>query len=422
MNASSERFAKSQEYFERAARVIPGGIYGSKSPGFLVPGHFPYYLSSASGCRIKDVDGNEFIDYLCGYGSQIVGYGNPEVDRRALAQIAVGDLLNQPHPVMVELAERLVGSVSGMDWAVFSKNGSDMTTLATSLAMAETGKQIVIAAEDAYHGATNWCSSNVFPVFASEEQRNIAYFQYNDIAGLEALFARHRGKIACVILTPYHHPTFKPQLMPSPDFFPTVERLCATEGAYFIMDDIRANYRLDAAGSHVRFDAHPQMVTMGKAMANGYPLSVLLGTKDLAVTASGFFITGTYWMSGAPMLAAMATLDEIERLGGVPRLEKLGAILKEGLESLGAAAGFGARVSGPLAIPYLTFDEDPNLYFNQRFCAAMADRGIFIHPHHNWFISLALTEKDLEITLDAARGSFAQMAAERQSFRAGPPR
>jgi Glutamate-1-semialdehyde aminotransferase len=142
----------------------------------------------------------------------------------------------------------------------------------------------------------------------------------------------------------------------------------------------------------------------------------------LAVTASGFFITGTYWMSGAPMLAAMATLDEIERLGGVPRLEKLGAILKEGLESLGAAAGFGARVSGPLAIPYLTFDEDPNLYFNQRFCAAMADRGIFIHPHHNWFISLALTEKDLEITLDAARGSFAQMAAERQSFRAGPPR
>ena len=115
MSASSEKFAKSQEYFERAARVIPCGIYGSKSPGFLVPGHFPYYLSSASGCRIKDVDGNEFIDYLCGYGSQIVGYGNPEVDRRALAQIAVGDLLNQPHPVMVELAERLVGSVSGMD-------------------------------------------------------------------------------------------------------------------------------------------------------------------------------------------------------------------------------------------------------------------------------------------------------------------
>lgn len=414
MSSSKGRFDKSLEYFERAARVIPGGIYGSKSPGFLVPGHFPYYLEGASGCRIRDVDGNEYIDYLCGYGSQIVGYGNPAVDKPAMEQIAKGDLLNQPHPVMVELAERLVATVAGMDWAVFSKNGTDMTTLAVSLARAETGKQIIIAAEGAYHGAANWCSSNVFPVFAREEQRNIAFFHYNDLAGLEELFSRHKGKIACVILTPYHHPTFKPQQLPSPEFFPTVERLCAAEGALFIMDDIRANFRLDARGSHLRFGAHPHMVTMGKAMANGYPLSVLLGARDLAQTASGFFITGTYWMSAAPMIAAMATLDEMERLGGVPRLEKLGGMLKEGLESQGKAAGFGARVSGPPAIPYLTFDEDPNLYMNQEFSAAMADRGIFMHPHHNWFISLAHAERDIEITLDAARDAFGVMAAARR--------
>lgn len=412
MNASSGKFKNSLAYFERASRVIPGGIYGSKSPGFLVPGHFPYYLEGASGCRIRDIDGNEFIDYLCGYGSQIVGYGNPRVDGPALAQIARGDLLNQPHPVMVELAERLVAMVAGMDWAVFSKNGTDMTTLAVSLARAETGKQIVIAAEGAYHGAANWCSSNVFPVFAEEEQRNVAFFDYNDIAGLEELFARYRGKIATVILTPYHHPTFKPQQLPSPEFFPAVERLCASEGALFIMDDIRANFRLDARGSHVRFGAHPHMVTMGKAMANGYPLSVLLGGKDLAKAASGFFITGTYWMSAGPMIAAMAAMDEMERMGGVPRLEKLGASLKEGLESLGRSAGFGARVSGPLAIPYLTFDEDPDLYLNQRFCAAMADRGVFMHPHHNWFISLAHTERDIEMTLEAAGEAFAEMAAQ----------
>ncbi len=413
MSAAKGRFTRSLEYFERAARVIPGGIYGSKSPGFLVPGHFPYYLEGGSGCRIRDIDGNEFIDYLCGYGSQIVGYGNPEVDRPALAQTARGDLLNQPHPVMVELAERLVATVKGMDWAVFSKNGTDMTTLAVSLARAKTGKQIVIAAEGAYHGAANWCSSNVFPVFAKEEQRNVELFPYNDVEGLEALFARFRGRIACVILTPYHHPAFKPQQLPDPGFFPAVERLCAAEGAYFIMDDIRANFRLDPAGSHVRFGAHPHMVTMGKAMANGYPLSVLLGEKDLARTASGFFITGTYWMSAAPMMAAMATLDEMVRLGGIPRLEKLGLRLKEGLEGLGRKAGFAARVSGPLAIPYLTFDEDPDLYLNQEFCAAMADRGVFMHPHHNWFLSLAHSERDIELTLDAADEAFRQLAGKR---------
>jgi len=413
MTGRDTRFEHSRQYFERAAKVIPGGIYGSKSPGFLVPGHYPYFLSSASGCRIRDVDGNEFIDYLCGYGSQIVGYGNERVDGPAMAQIARGDLLNQPHPAMVELAERLVADIEGMDWAVFCKNGTDATTLAASIARADTGKQMVIAARGAYHGAANWCSSNVFPVFVAEEQRNVVYFDFNDLKGLKALFETHRGKIACVILTPYHHPTFKPQEFPSDDFFPTVESLCAAEGAHFIMDDIRANYRLAKGGSHVRFGAHPRLVTMGKALANGHPISVLLGSDALRRTASSFFITGTYWMSAAPMVAALAALDEMERLGGIPRLEAMGTLLKDGLEALGRESGFTARVSGPPAIPFLTFDEDANLYLNQEFCAAMADRGVYLHPHHNWFISLAHEVSDIDATLEAARVVFRDMAARR---------
>jgi len=416
-SAPDSRFTASMAYFERAARVIPGGIYGSKSPGFLVPGHFPYYLSHARGSRVYDADGNEFIDYLCGYGSQIVGYGNPEVDGPALEQARKGDLLNQPHPAMVELAERLVGLVDGMDWAVFVKNGTDATTLATSIARADTGKQLIIAAEGAYHGAANWCSTNVFPVFMQAEQRDVRFFPYNDIHALEALFAANRGNVACIILTPYHHPTYKPQQLPTPEFIAAVERLCRAEGAYFIVDDIRANFRLDMRGSHTFFGAHPDLITMGKALANGYPISVLLGAEGLKKTASSFFITGTYWMSAVPMIAALATLGEMERMGGTARLAELGRMLKDGLESLGHEEGFHARVSGPYAIPYLTFDEDTDLYLNQRFCAAMADRGVFMHPHHNWFISLAHTDEDIARTLEAARGAFkelrASLAAER---------
>jgi glutamate-1-semialdehyde 2,1-aminomutase len=407
----SPRFAVSMAYFERAAKVIPGGIYGSKSPGFLVPGHFPYYLSRAQGSRIYDADGNEFIDYLCGYGSQIVGYGNPAVDGQALEQARRGDLLNQPHPAMVELAERLVGLVEDMDWAVFVKNGTDATTLATSIARADTGKQVIVAAEGAYHGAANWCSTNVFPVFMQAEQRDVRFFPYNDVQALEALFAANKGHVACVILTPYHHPTYRPQQLPTPEFTAAAERLCRAEGAYLIVDDIRANFRLDMRGSHRFFGIHPDMVTMGKALANGYPISVLLGTDGLRKTASSFFITGTYWMSAVPMIAALATLGEMERLGGTARLAELGRTLKEGLESLGKEAGFRARVSGPLAIPYLTFDEDSDLYLNQRFCAAMADRGVFMHPHHNWFISLAHTEEDIARTLEAAQGAFRELGS-----------
>jgi len=403
-------FSLSRELFERAARVIPGGIYGSKAPGFMVPGSYPYYIERAKGCRMWDADGNEFIDYLCGYGSQIVGYGNENVDRPAMERAAQGDLLDQPAPIMVELAERLTSLVEGSSWAVFVKNGTDATTLAYSLARVRTEKSIAIMAEGAYHGAANWCSSNVFPAL-EDDRRNVLSFPYNDLSALEGLFKDNRGRIACLFLTPYHHPPFKAQEMPDPALYETARRLCDQEGALLVMDDIRANFRLHARGSHARFGAKPDLWCMGKALANGYPISALLGTEDLRKTANSFFITGTYWMSAVPMVAAMATMDEMERLGGVPRLEVLGGLFKESIEAAGREQGYGARITGPAAIPFLTFDEDPNLYLNQRFGAAMARRGVFIHPHHNGFISLAHTEEDIAITAARAREAFAAMRA-----------
>jgi glutamate-1-semialdehyde 2,1-aminomutase len=411
--SGAERIAKSRALFERAAKVIPGGIYGSKAPGFLVPGAYPCYIERAKGCRMWDADGNEYIDYLCGFGSQIVGYGNGNVDRPALARIADGDLLDQPAPVMVDLAERLVGLIEGSAWAVFTKNGTDATTLALSLARVHTEKPVAIVAAGAYHGAANWCGSNPYPALA-DERREIRTFRYNDVAGLERIFEQDRGRIACIILTPYHHPTYAPQELPATGFYDAVHRLCRQEGALLVMDDIRANFRLHPRGSHVFFGAKPDLWCMGKAMANGYPISVLMGSPTLRGIATSFFITGTYWMSAGPMTAAMATLDELERLGGPARLAALGSLLKDGLEEAGRSAGFGARVSGPPAIPFLTFDEDPDLYLNQRFGAAMARRGVFVHPHHNWFLSLAHTEDDIALTAERAKDAFRTMRAGRE--------
>jgi len=406
--SAHDRVAASRALFERAARVIPGGIYGSKAPGFLVPGAYPAFIERAKGSRMWDPDGNEYIDYLCGFGSQIVGYGNERVDGPALARAADGDLLDQPAPVMVELAERLVGLVEGAGWAVFTKNGNDATTLALSMARVHTEKPLAVVAAGAYHGAANWCGGNPFPALAGE-RADIRTFTWNDVPGLERIFEEERGRIACIILTPYHHPTYRPQELPAPGFYDAVHRLCRQEGALFVMDDIRANFRLDPRGSHVHFAAKPDLWCMGKALANGYPISVLLGRAELMKTASSLFITGTYWMSAAPMVAAMATLDETGRLGGTARLVVLGTLLKNGLEASGRAEGFGARISGPAAIPFLTFDEDPNLYLNQRFGAAMARRGVFLHPHHNWFLSLAHTEADIALTVKRAADAFAAM-------------
>lgn len=405
------RFQKSVEWFRRAEAVIPGGIYGSKSPGFVVPGSYPYYFDRGEGCRLYDVDGNEFIDYMCGYGSQILGYGYEPVLKAGFDRMTRGDLLTSPSPIMVELAEKVVDRITGMEWAVFTKNGTDATTLAVTLARVETDKPVILMAKGAYHGAANWCSSNEYPVL--DDRRDIVEFVYNDVAGLERLFATHGGRIAAIILTPYHHPAFGASQMPTAEFHPTVQRLCKHEGSLLIMDDIRANFRVHNQGSHVAFGVEPDLICMGKSIANGSPLGVLLGTGELKKVASSFFITGTFWTAGAPMSMAMTCLEEMDRLDLLSHVKSLGNMLGEGLRASAKDAGFPVTVSGPPAIPFLTFDEDPDLFLNQAFCARMARRGIYLHPHHNWFISYGHKDADIQQTLEAARVVFGELAAER---------
>ena len=401
------RYEKSQEIYKRAIKCIPGGIYGSKSPGFTVPGQFPYYFTEGEGCRVKDPDGNEYIDYLCGFGSMLLGFGHPRVDEPAIAQLRKGDLLDCPSPVMVDLAERLASMIEGMDWTVFAKNGTDATNLAVSLARVHTGKKRILMARGAYHGSANWCSTNDYPVL--DDKIHVHSFPYGDEAALEELFDRYRGEIACIILTPYHHPTYGNQILPETSWYPRVESLCDSEGALFIMDDIRANFRLSINGSHSYFGAHPHMVTMGKSLANGYPIAALMGTEKLKSTAGGFFITGTFWTSSVPMIAAMHCLDVMEEEKVQDHVLRVGRLLKDGLKQAAADAGHEVTLSGPDSIPFMTFDRDPDSYLSQQFSAAMARRGVYLHPHHNWFLSLAHREEDIAETVEKASLSFKEL-------------
>ena len=403
------RFSRSLELFRRAERVIPGGIYGTKSPGFVIPGSFPYYFERGEGCRLYDVDGNEFIDYLCGYGSMILGYGYRPVVAAGEARLRAGDLLTGPQPVMVELAEMLVDRIDAMEWAVFAKNGTDATTLAVSIARVATDKPIVMIASHAYHGAANWCSSNEYPILRDRDE--VVEFHYNDIGMVRDLFSRHAGRIAAVVVTPYHHPAFAPSVMPAPGWYDALHELCRSERSLLIMDDIRANFRLNRAGSHVEFGAQPDLICMGKSIANGSPLGVLLGTDAMKSTAASFFITGTFWTASAPMTMAVRTLEEMDRVDVIAHTRRVGELLCAGLTAAASESGFSITMSGPPAIPFMTFDDDPDLTLNQAFCALMARSGVYLHPHHNWFLSYAHRESDIETTVNRARAGFKALAA-----------
>lgn len=141
---------------ERARQVIPGGMYGHQSTR-LLPDAFPQFFSRAAGCRIWDVDGNEYVDFLGAYGPNLLGYGDASIEAAVDAQRARGDTMNGPAEVMVELAERFVELVTHASWAMFCKNGTDATTMALVMARAHTGRRVILAAEGAYHGSAPWC-------------------------------------------------------------------------------------------------------------------------------------------------------------------------------------------------------------------------------------------------------------------------
>ena len=401
----SRSFSRSLALFERAARVIPGGIYGHTNPAATLPMASPYYAVSGEGSRYRDADGNEYIDYLCGYGPLVLGYNHPEVEVAAEAQRRRGDCFNHPTPLMVDLAERLVSLVDFAAWAVFGKNGSDMTTWALQVAREHTGRKKILMVHGAYHGSHAWCTPGHGGLI-EEDYMHIHGFPWNDLDAFERLLKTHRGQVAGVILTPFHHPAFGDSAMPAPGFLKGVETACRREGAVLILDDVRCGFRLHLGGSHRVFGFEPDLICFSKAIANGHPLSAALGRKELHRAAGKVFLTGSFWNNAVPMAAAMACLDVIERDDVPAQLARTGATLREGLEKLAAKHGLPIRYTGADAMPFLSFAQETNFFRSQTFCREVVKRGAFFHPHHNWFLSSAHTAIDIEETLAAADAAF----------------
>jgi glutamate-1-semialdehyde 2,1-aminomutase len=404
-------FPKSMELFDRARRVIPAGIYGHATPAQTVPLEFPYYAARAEGCRYWDVDGREYLDFLCGYGPVVLGYQHPEVEEAADRQRRLGDCFNHPTALMVDLAERLVELVDFADWAVFGKNGSDMTTWAVQTAREFTGRKKVLRARQSYHGSHSWCTPGHGGLIA-EDRVHVHEFVWNDLNTVHDLIKQHPNQIAALITTPFAHPPFADSELPAPGFLAGIQDICRKQGIVFILDDIRGGFRLDMGGSHRYFGFEPDLICFSKALGNGYPISATLGRRELQLAASRVFLTGSFWYNAVPMAAALTCLRVLERDKAIPHMLQMGQLLLDGLQSRAAQHGLQVRTSGPPSLPYMTFRNEKNLFRQQRFCAEAVQRGVFLHPHHNWFISAALRPADIEQALTVADAAFAVVREE----------
>jgi glutamate-1-semialdehyde 2,1-aminomutase len=218
--------------------------------------------------------------------------------------------------------------------------------------------------------------------------------------------------VAAVILTPYHHPAFAAQKLPAPHFWSDVRSICNQHGIVLICDDIRAGFRLHMGGSSEYFGFRPDIMCFCKAMANGYSISAIVGKDELKNAASKVFFTGTYYTAATEIAASLATLDELQTVGAIGHIMKMGEMLQEGLRKRAENNGLQVEVTDPPPLPFMTFTNERNFRRSQCFSAACAKRGVLFHPHHNWFLMYAHKEKDIEQTLDVADEAFGVVKKE----------
>ena len=411
-------YAKSAEAYQRALKVIPSGIYGHQGPaeGCFVPvSAFPFFSERAKGAYFWDIDGNRFIDYMCAYGPNVLGYNDDEVDGAASAQRAKGDCITAPSSAMIGFAELLVDTVACADWAFFAKNGGDVTTLAVITARAHTRRKKIVFFKGYYHGVAPWTQKIDYPGILEEDVVNNIYVPWNDYARLAEVFAEHRGEIAAVISQPYLHGNFADNVLPAEGFWQKVRTLCDDSGAVLIIDDVRAGFRLDLAGSDHYFGFKADLICFCKALANGYNVSALCGQEFLRNTVSGLTYTGSYWLSAVPFAAGVACLTKMKRLDLPRLLREKGTALREGLLAAAKKHGHDLRVSGEPALFYLRLADDdhggaPSLMLHQRWIAEMVKRGVYLTSHHNHFINAALSDEDIAMTIAIADEAFAALS------------
>ena len=374
------------------------------------PPGYPQFFERAEGCRLWDVDGREYIDFMCSWGPVVLGHRDPDVEAAVRAQEAAGDCLNGPSPRLVELAELLVGLTPHADWAMFSKNGTDATTTCVTIARAATGRRKALVARGAYHGAAPWCSPSMVGVTA-EDRAHLIAFEYNDPDSLREAAAAAGDDLAAVIVTAFRHDIGRDHEMPTVEFAQAARAMCDAAGAALIVDDVRAGFRLHMGGTWELVGVRPDLAAYSKAIANGYPLAAVTGNDRFRDAASRVFVTGSFWAAAVPMAAALATLTKLRDGDGITRMEVMGQRLRDGLEAQSRRHGLPIIQSGPPQLPLMLFEDDPDRTIGRAFCSEALARGVYLHPTHTMFLSTAHTEADVDAALMATDAAFRSLRA-----------
>lgn len=412
------KFDHSIRLYQEALKVIPMGTSTfSRSPALYSIGSSPLYIQSAKGCRMRDVDGNEFIDYAMALAIVTLGYANPEIIEAARQGLEDGMIFTLSCPEEAALARKINEVVPCADMVRFFKSGSDSCEGAVKLARAFTGKQKILTMRECWHGFHDWflASTPRNRGIPAEMSEWILPHSYNDLDGIRRTIESRASEIAAVMLEPLI------TVEPEPGFLEGLRALTEAHNIVLIFDEMKTGFRLHVGGGQAYFGVTPDLAVFGKGLSNGLPLSALVGKRKLMqqFEDASCLMSGSYATEKASLLAGLKTIEILQRGEAIPHIWRTGKKLKAGLEEIvhKHSLGHAIRVVGLAPMQHLVFSPagevpvaDMRAYLQQE----CVKRGVlFVGYHHT---SSAHSDRDIDITLGVYDETFGLLA---DALRAG---
>ena len=420
----SSRYQKSEAQLARARKTIPLGAQTfSKSITQLPIGISPFFAARGQGSKLWDVDGNEYIDFINSLASVTLGYCDPDVNAAVADQLGRGVIYSLSDPLEAEVAELLCDIVPSAEMVRFGKNGSDATAGAVRVARAFTGRDHIISC--GYHGWQDWyIGTTARNKGVPDATKALTHtVPYNDLAALDKKIAELDGKLAAMIMEPMN------ATEPAPGYLAAVKERVHAAGAILIFDETITGFRYANGGAQELFGVTPDLTTLGKGLANGFPLSAVCGRRDLMMEMEEIFFSFTMGGETLSLAAAKAALTKLKREPVIETMRNTGARVKSEVARLIAKHDVGSfiKLSGDVTWSFLTITdantstswEIKTLWLQEIFA-----RGILSLGTHN--ISYAHTEADIDRLIEVYDEVFPLLAdavknsAVRQYLKAEP--
>ena len=408
--AGGNRYAESLSLLARAERTIPlASQTFSKSRIQFPPRAAPLFLDSGKGGRVTDVDGNSYVDLVCGLLPVTLGYCDPDVDRAIGDQLAKGISLSLATRLEAELAERLVEIIPCAEMVRFGKNGTDATSAIVRLARAATGRDRIAVC--GYHGWQDWyIGATTRHLGVPQAVRDLTHlFPYGDLAALEDLLESRKDEFALVMMEPAN------AVAPPDGYLQGMCDLAHKHGALFAFDEIITGFRFALGGAQELFGVTPDLASFGKGMANGMPISAVVGRADIMRLMEDIFFSGTFGGEALSLAASIATIDKMKDQNVITRLWDTGGALANGVRELAHRHGLDDVVTLAGFPPWMLVGFHDHAAARKEaiktlYISEMAANGVLVNASHN--ICAAHDQADITQALDAYDAALGTIAAE----------